>query len=113
MDGRVIDAFQRDFSSNQIIKRDVSIEESGQIKFKIVDDKGVPQKSVIVENWVYSSVSNSEGFTEWINILPNFIDREPYAAKATFQDGTVAWSESFVINEDEQKIIEIVRKGKE
>jgi len=107
--GRILDAFQNDFPNNKIIKKDIFISESAQVQFRITDEMGEPQNNVKVENWIYSSTSNENGLTEWIDVLPTFIEKEPYKTKATFSNGEVVWSESFQIEEGEKKIIHIVK----
>ena len=111
MKGRIVDAFQRVFQENEVITRSVSISETAKVQFKITDKNGTPQDNVVIENWIYSTSTNSEGLTEWINILPNFTSNEPYVAKAIFPDGTIVWSEPFVVNEQESVSIEIVREA--
>jgi hypothetical protein len=107
--GRILDAFQNYFPNNQVIKKEVFISESAQIQFKITDKAGEPQKNVKVENWIYSSTSNEEGITEWIDVLPTFTENEPYVAKAIFTNGEIVWSEPFQIEEGEKKTIHIIK----
>ena len=109
--GRILDAFQNYFPNNAIIKKEIPILESAQIQFRITDEVGNPENNVIVENWIYSVSSNENGFTDWIEILPTFTENEPYVAKAIFPNGEVVWSEPFQIEEDEEKIIHIIRRG--
>ena len=111
MKGRIVDAFQRNFQENEVITRSVSISETAKVQFKITDENGTPQDNVIVENWIYSTSTNHEGLTEWVSILPNFTSNEPYVAKAIFPDGTIVWSEPFVVNEQESVSIEIVKEA--
>ena len=108
-DGRLTSAFQNYFPSNMIIKNEISIEESAQVQFKITDEHGMPQNDVIVENWIYSSISGDDGFTDWISVLPTFTEREPYVAKAIFPNGEIVWSDAFEIKDDEKKIIHIIK----
>ena len=107
MKGRIVDAFQRVFQDNEVITRSVSISETAKVQFKITDKNGTPQDNVVIENWIYSTSTNDEGLTEWIHILPNFTSNEPYVAKAIFPDGTIVWSEPFVVNEQESVLVEI------
>ena len=107
--GRILDAFQNYFPNNQVIKKEIFISESAQIQFKITDKAGEPQNNVKVENWIYSSTSNEEGITEWIDVLPTFTENEPYVAKAIFTNGKSVWSEPFQIEEGEKKIIHITK----
>ncbi|WP_420545684.1 hypothetical protein [Nitrosopumilus sp.] len=111
MKGRIVDAFQRVFQENEVITRSVSISETAKVQFKITDKNGTPQDNVVIENWIYSASTNSEGLTEWINTLPNFTSNEPYVAKAIFPDGTIVWSEPFVVNEQESVSVEIIMEA--
>ena len=111
VDGRLVSAFQNYFSSNIVIKNEISVEESAQIQFKITDEQGTPQKDVIVENWIYSSVSGDDGLTDWMDVLPTFTENEPYVAKATFPNQQVVWSEPFQIGDGEKQIVHIVKRG--
>ncbi len=108
-DGRITSASQHYFPNNIVIKDEISIEESAQVQFKITDEQGIPQNDVIIENWIYSSSSGDDGFTDWISVLPTFTEREPYVAKAIFPNGEVTWSDAFEIDDGEKKIIHIVR----
>ena len=103
MNGRVIDAFQTHFSNNEIIKREIFISDSAQVKFRIINEEGKPQNNVKVENWIYTSVSDESGFTDWVEIIPTFTVNESYVAKAIFPNGEIVWSEPFQINDDEKK----------
>jgi len=74
---------------------------------------GEPQGNVIVNNWIYSATTNEDGFTDWIKVLPTVIAHEPYVAKATFSDGHVVWSDSFLVDSGEKKVVEITQKRDE
>ncbi len=109
IEGRLLDAFQNYFPNNAIIKKQISILESAQVQFRIVNEVGEPQSDVIVDNWIYSTSSDEDGFTEWIELLPTFTANEPYVAKATFPNEEVIWSEPFLIESEEKKVISIIK----
>ena len=109
MGGRILDAFQNYFPKNVVIKEEISILESAEIQFRVTNKIGEPQNDVLIENWIYSSTSNENGFTDWIDVLPTFIESEPYVAKAIFPNGEIVWSEPFEIKENERKTIHIVK----
>ena len=109
IEGRLLDAFQNYFSTNEVIKKEISILESAQVQFRVINEVGEPQKDVIVDNWIYSTTSGENGFTEWIELLPTFSANEPYVAKATFPNKEVIWSEPFLIEPEERKVISIVK----
>ena len=110
-EGKFVDAFQRYFEENQVIKKEIPIRESAQIQFRVIDEFGEPQNNVKVSNWIYSDITNENGTTNWIKIFPTFSSKEPYIAKAVFPDGIVVWSEKFQIEEGEKKVIQIIKKG--
>jgi len=109
LEGRILDAFQNYFPSNGVIKKEIHISESAQIQFRIVDDVGEPQKNVSISNWIYSAKSNENGVTDWIKVLPTFTSKEPYVAQATFPNGEIVWSEPFLIDSEEKKVITIIK----
>ena len=112
-EGRFLDAFQHDFNENIVVKKEISISESAEIQFRVTDEMGEPQGNVVVNNWIYSATTNEDGFTDWIKVLPTVIAHEPYAAKATFSDSNVAWSDSFFVDSGEKKVVEITQKRDE
>jgi hypothetical protein len=109
LEGRLLDAFENYFPSNAVIEKKISISESAQIQFRTINELGEPQDNVNVDNWIYSGKSNENGVTDWIKILPTFTTNEPYVAKATFPDGEIVWSEPFLIEPKEKKVITIVK----
>jgi len=111
LEGRFLDAFQEDFVENAIVKKEIIIPEYGQVKFRVLDESNESQINVTVDNWIYSSITNEDGMTEWIEMLPTIIPSEPYVAKATLSDGSVIWSEPFQLESEEKKIISIVKGG--
>ena len=110
-EGRFLDAFQSFFEENSVAKKDIFIPENGQVKFIVLDENNKPQANVRIENWIYSSITNQDGTTEWIEILPTIIPNEPYVAKAIFSDGSVTWSEPFLLESNEEKTISIVKES--
>lgn len=113
LEGRFLDAFQDDFSENIVMKKEIFISESAEIRFKVTDEMGEPQGNVIVNNWIYSATTNEDGFTDWIKVLPTVIAHEPYVAKATFSDSHVVWSDSFLVDSGEKRVVEITQKRDE
>jgi len=113
LNGRFLDGFQEEFTENIIIKKEIFISESAEIQFRVLNEIGEPQSNVIVNNSIYSAITDEYGFTDWIKVLPTVIANEPYAANATFSDGPVSWSDSFHIKSGEKKTIEIIQKVSE
>ena len=111
LEGRFLDAFQDDFVESAIVKKEIIIPEYGQVKFRVLNESNESQNNVIVDNWIYSSITSEDGMTEWIEMLPTIIPSEPYVAKATLSDGSVIWSEPFLLESEEKKIVSIVKGG--
>ena len=55
------------------------------------------------------AISDKDGFTDWIPVIPTITSNEPYVAKAIFPDGRVIWSEPFLIESGEKKVIQIIQ----
>ena len=109
IEGRIVDAFQSYFSNNTVIKKEIDIVESSQIQFRVVDNAGEPQNNVKIKTWIYSDRTNKDGISEWMDILPTFTSNEPYVAQATFPNGDVVWSNPFLIEPDERKVVTIIK----
>ena len=112
INGKILDAFQVNLEANEIVKKETYLSESAQIQFKITDEKGEPISGVLVENWIYTAISNEEGLTEWVDVLPTISENDPYVAKAVFPDGTIVWSDSFLVAPDEGKVVQIIKGGR-
>lgn len=110
-EGRLLSAFQTFFTDNSVVKKDIFIPEYGQVKFRVLDEFGVPQTDILIDNWIYSSVTDTDGMTDWNEILPTVTPNEPYVAKATFPDGSVVWSNPFLLDSEEKKVISIIKGG--
>jgi len=108
-EGRFLKSFQIFVKDHAVVKEDIIIPEYGQVKFRVLDNFNEPQIDVTVDNWIYSSVTSEDGMTEWIEMLPTVIPHEPYVAKATLSDGSVIWSEEFLLESGEKKIISIIK----
>jgi hypothetical protein len=109
--GMVVDAFQNYFIGENVFNREILISESSEIQFRVINEFGEPQNNVNVNNWIYSATTNENGVTDWIDVLPTFTDNVPYTAKATLPDGKVVWSEPFLIEEGEKKVIQIIQEA--
>jgi hypothetical protein len=113
VEGRVIDAFQSYFPNNNVIKKEIDITESSQIQFRVLNDLGEPQRNVNVKTWIYSDKTNDDGISDWINVIPTFSSNEPYIAQAIFPNGKVIWSEPFLLEPEEKKVITMIKGGSE
>ena len=91
---------------NSLIVTELTIPETGKIKFKLTDNEDQPVVDALVKNWIYS-VPINDGFTDWIDVLPT---QEPYVAEVILPDNSIARSDPFLLFSGEQKIIEIKLK---
>ncbi len=94
-------------TQNSLIVKELTIPETGKIKFKVTDQNDQPIIDALVKNWIYSTVSHEDGFTDWIDVLPT---KEPYVAEVVLHDDIIARSDPFLLFSGEQKIIEIKLK---
>ena len=109
LEGRLLDAFQSNFTKNHVVSKEILISDTAQIRFSITNEKGMPQRNIVVDNWIYSTISGDDGYTDWIPVIPTVTPNEPYVAKALFPDGRVTWSEPFLIEHGEKKVIKIIQ----
>jgi len=92
---------------NEIIIQELTIPETGKIKFNITDSNNQPVLNASVKNWIYS-FSAEGGFTDWLELLPT--TSEPYVAEVILPNHTMVRSEPFWLFPGEQKIINILVK---
>ena len=107
LEGRFLHAFQQILPANKVIEREVPIPDSAQVRFRVTDESGEPQSNVTVNNWIYSGITDENGLTDWIDVLPTILEKEPYIANAIMPDGNIIWSEPFLLKTGEKKVITI------
>ena len=110
LEGRLLTAFQEYFEGNMVINKEIFIPDPAEIRFKVVNELGEPQQNATVNNWIYSATTDEMGFTEWIEVLPTI--NESYVAKATLTNEQVFWSEPFVVEDGERKVIQIIPENR-
>ena len=91
---------------NSIIMEELSVPESAEIQFKIINGSGAPQGNATVNNWIYSTVSDDDGLTDWIRVLPTLY-QNPYVADIILSDGRAIKSDPFFIFSGERKTINL------
>ena len=89
---------------NSILTKHLKLPESGQIKFKVVDENNRLIPNTVVKNWFYSFPIKS-GISDWEHVLPTTND--PYVAEVFFEGAQIGKSAPFLVFSGEQKIIEI------
>ena len=110
-EGRLFYATQKYFEENSIIKEKIVIPESGKVRFEVFDSNNNPISDTHIKLWMFDKKTNSNGITDWIELLPTmYSSSEPYAGKVTLPDGRVFWSELFTVESGETKTIRIVEE---
>ena len=90
----------------QVSQEILNVPETAQIQFHVTDKDGNPLEGVSIKNWIYSAVTDGDGYTSWIDMLPTRTKNEPYVATAK-SDGNPFDSQPFFLATGEKKIIEI------
>jgi len=111
IDGRF--AFVTDkemLKENSMIIEELDMPESAEIRFRVTDEMGEPQGNAIVNNWIYSAITDEDGLTDWIKVLPTVIANEPYVAEVILPNQTTTYSNSFSVFSGERKTVNIIIK---
>jgi len=111
LDGRFLfltDKIQ--LNENDIILEELIIPESAEIRFRVINELGEPQSNVIVNNWIYSTITGGNGFTDWIDVLPTS-HTNSYVAEVFLPNEITIQSNPFDVFSGEKKTIDIVTRG--
>ena len=92
--------------TNSVILEQILIPDSAEIRFRVVDDQGEPQPNIIVNNWIYSGITDETGFTDWIEVLPT-IDDVPYDVEIISPDQRISKIHELLVFSGEKKTITI------
>ena len=95
---------------NSVIIEELNMPESAEIRFRVTDEMGEPQGNAIVNNWIYSAITDEDGLTDWIKVLPTVIANEPYVAEVVLPNQTTTYSNSFNVLSGERKTVNIIIK---
>ena len=98
---------------NGVIEKILNVPSTAQIRFLVNDVDKNPIAGANVENWIYSGITDQNGFTEWIDMLPTRSKDEPYVAVVSTDDGKILRSDPFYVSSEEKKIVEIITKPPE
>lgn len=96
---------------SQVISQKFVFPDLAQIRFKITGTDPTQIQGLLVKNWIYSGAVDSDGYTDWMNMLPTRSKNEPYVATITTQNGQEFDSEPFFVDSGEKKVIEIDMKN--
>ena len=108
LDGRLFAITDKDLLENRsILVKELKVPERSTIKFKILEGENQPITGALVTNWIYSGVSDEDGFTDWMNVLPTNYGI-PYIAEVLLPDQKTVSSDPFLLFSGEQKIISII-----
>ena len=108
LDGRFLFLTPNMFlQQNNFLVNELIVPDPAEIRFKVVDEFGEPQPNAIINNWIYSAVTDENGLTDWIEVLPTIND-VPYVAEILLPDQKIIQSDQFLVFSEERKTIEII-----
>ena len=96
-------------NENDIILEELVIPESAEIRFRVINELGEPQSNAIVNNWIYSTITGENGFTDWIEVLPTSYANS-YVAEVFLPNEITIRSNPFDVFSGEKKTIDIVTR---
>ncbi len=99
---------KKQLNEDSIVVDELVIPESAEIRFRVINDLGEPQSNVTVNNWIYSTATNENGFTDWIDVIPTFSANEPYVAEVVLDDNVSLQSDPFLVFSGERKTVDII-----
>ncbi|MDH3764825.1 MAG: hypothetical protein OER82_03340 [Nitrosopumilus sp.] len=108
LDGRFLfltDKIQ--LNENDIVLEELVIPESAEVRFRVTNELGEPQSNVIVNNWIYSTITDENGFTDWIVVLPTS-HANSYVAEVFLPNEITMQSNPFDVFSGEKKTIDII-----
>jgi len=106
LDGRFLFLTDRiQLQENSMGMGELIIPESAEIQFRVTNEVGEPQSNVIVNNWIYSAITDEDGFTDWIKVLPTVND-VPYVAEVVLSDQKSIKSNPFLVFSGERKTVD-------
>jgi len=94
-------------NENDIVVEELIIPESAEIRFRVTNELGEPQSDVIVNNWIYSTITDENGFTNWIEVLPTS-HANSYVAEVFLPNEITIQSNPFDVFSGEKKTVDIV-----
>jgi len=93
--------------NDRLIIQKIKIPESSFIKFKVIDNEGLPISAGIVKSGIHS-VNIKNGFTDWIDIIP--ITQKLHLTEIILPNQSNVKSESFSTFPGERKVITLKMK---
>ena len=96
-------------NENDIVLEELIIPESAEVRFRVTNELGEAQSNVIVNNWIYSTITNDNGFTDWIEVLPTS-HANSYVAEVFLPNEITIQSNPFDVFSGEKKTIDIVTR---
>ena len=96
-------------NENDIVLEELVIPESAEVRFRVTNELGDPQSNVIVNNWIYSTITDENGFTDWIEVLPTS-HANSYVAEVFLPNEITIQSNPFDVFSGEKKTINIVTR---
>ena len=110
MDGRFLFLTdKKPLNENSIVVEELVIPESAEVRFRVTNELGESQSNAVVNNWIYSAITDENGFTDWIDVLPTS-HANSYVAEVFLPDEITTQSNPFDIFSGEKKTIDIVTR---
>ena len=108
LDGRFISLTEKvSLQENTVVVEEILLPEPAEIRFRVIDELGEPQQNAVVNNWIYSGITNENGFTDWIKVLPTINDN-PYDVEIVLSDKKIIQNHQILVFSDERKTIDVV-----
>ena len=107
-EGKFFHAVQTNLKENAVSTNSILIPDSSQVRFQVLEENGEPVPDVLIQNWIFTLQTDETGFTDWISVLPTLNDEDTYSAKAVLPNGKIFWSDPFIVDYAEKKIIQMV-----
>ena len=98
---------KKQLKENTVVVEDLIVPEPGQVKFKVLDELNRPQNNVTVASWIYTSVTDDQGFTDWIEMLPTTFN-SAYVSEITLPNQKTFQSTPFFVFSGEKKTVDII-----
>ena len=95
----------QELRESDVIVEELLIPESAEVRFRVTDESGNPLENVTVNNWIYSTITDKDGFTEWIEVLPTVYDTS-YDPEIVFSN-RIMLAEPFHVLSGEKKTVHI------
>ena len=110
LEGRFIHAVKTHLKENMISTSSILISETSKVQFQISDADGGPASDATVFGESFTLITDENGFTDWVNVLPAIDGQEPYHVTAILSNGKIISAEPFFVGYGEQKTVQVTER---